>query len=77
MLPAQTVGGERPLAQAMGDRALLVQATGGQVPLVWAKGSRGLSITWYLLYDLWAAGTDHRSHHSNQREAWPATSGVL
>ena len=37
----QDTGGEEPLAQAMGDRALLVQAVDSQVPLVWAKGNGG------------------------------------
>ena len=37
----QATGGEKPLALAMEDWALLVQAMGGWAPLVWAKGSRG------------------------------------
>ena len=42
----QAAGGEKPLARAMGDWALLVQATGGQAPLVRAKGSWVLRATW-------------------------------
>ena len=38
---AQTRGGERPPAQAMGDQALLVWAADGQAPFVWDKGSGG------------------------------------
>ena len=64
----QVTGGEKPLAQATKDWALLVQATGGQSQLVWAKGSGGLSAMWCLLHDLQAAGTDRGGHLRGQRE---------
>ena len=35
------MGGEKPLAQATGDRVLLVQAMGSWETLLWAKGSGG------------------------------------
>ena len=54
----QAMGGEKPLAQAMGDWALLVHATGGQAPLAWDKGSGALSAMWCLLHELQAAGMD-------------------
>ena len=73
----KSTGGKKPIALATGDQALLIQAAGGQEPLVWAKGSMGLSVTWCLLHDLQAAGTDHGSRHGGQREAWPATTGGL
>ena len=73
----QATGGERPLAHATGDQALLVQVTCGQVPLVWAKGSGGLSMMWCLLCDLQVTGTNHSSHPRNEREAWPATTRGL
>ena len=60
----QATGGKKPLAWATGDQALLVQAL-----LVWAKGSRGLSVTWCLLSNQHAAGTNQSSHLRNQREA--------
>ena len=52
------MGGEKPLAQAVGNWALLMQVTGSWIPLGWAKGSRGLSVMWCLLHDLQAAGMD-------------------
>ena len=73
----QALGGEKPLARAKGDRALLVQATGGWTPLVWAKGSMGLCATWCLLHDLQTAGTDHVRLLGGQREVWPVTTGGL
>ena len=73
----QATGGEKPLVLATGHQVLLVQAMGGQEPLVWAKGSVGLNMTWSLLHDLPAAGTDHSCHTGGQREAWPATTGGL
>ena len=73
----QAMGGEKPLAWAMGDWAILVQATSGWEPLVWANGSGGLNAMWCLLHDLQVAGTDHGGHLRGQREVWPATTGGL
>ena len=77
MALVQAKGGEKPLARAMGDWALLVWAAGDQAPLVWAGGSGGLSATWCLLRDLQAAGTDCSSLLGGQREACLATPGSL
>ena len=38
---AQATGGKKPLAQVIGDWALLIWAASGQEPLVWAGGSGG------------------------------------
>ena len=73
----QALGGEKPLARAKGDRALLVQAMGGWAPLVWAKGSRGLSAHGATCVIYRCSGTDQISHLRNQREAWPATTRAL
>jgi len=67
------MGGEKPLAQATGDRVLLVQAMGSWETLLWAKGSGGggVSTMWCLLCDVQAAGMDHFSCLRGQREEWP------
>ena len=63
----QVTGGKKPLAQAMGDLALLG----------WAKGSGGLNSMWCPLCDLQVPGTDSRGCLRGQREARPATTGGL
>ena len=55
------MGGEKPLARAMEDLALLVQAMGGRKPLVWAKGSRGAQC------DLVPTGGRYRTWQSSWR----------
>ena len=73
---AQAMGGERPLAWATGDWALL-QAMYGWTPLMQAKGSRRLSFMWCLLHNLQAMRTNNRSHLRNQRAVWSATTRGL
>ena len=73
----QVTGGKRPRAWAKGGQVPLLCAAGGQAPLVWGKGSGGLNVTWHLLCDLQAAGTNHSCHLRSQREAWPITARGL
>ena len=48
----KAMGGEKTLAKATGDQALLGKGIGGYRPFVWAKGSEELSAMWCLLHDL-------------------------
>ena len=68
------MGGEGPIAWAIGNRAPLVWAMGSWAPLVWTKGTGGLSVILCLLCDLQAAGGNHSSH---LRWAWSFTTRGL
>ena len=37
----QAMGGKKPLAQGLGDWALLMQAMDGRAPLVWLRATGG------------------------------------
>ena len=48
----QVIGGKGPLAQGVGDQAVLVWVMIAQAPLMWAKGSGGLTVIGCLLNHL-------------------------
>ena len=73
----QATGGEKPLAQAMGDWGLLCRLGVARHLLGGLRAAGWLSVTWCLLCELQVIETDCGGPLRGQREAWPATTGGL